>query len=116
MTTITRLMAKAGLAALIALTGISASAPIAAAAGPEFVQYRERNWRPHHPPRYERPRHMRPVGCSPRLAERRAEAMGLRRTRVVDISRRSVTVVGVDRRGRDRVVFANVRGCPLIRR
>lgn len=43
MTTITRLMAKAGLAALIAMTGISASAPIAAAAGPEFVQYRERD-------------------------------------------------------------------------
>ncbi len=42
--------------------------------------------------------------------------MGLRRAQVVDVNRRVVVVAGFDRRGRDRVVFANERGCPLIRR
>ncbi|MGK6312357.1 hypothetical protein [Neorhizobium sp. DT-125] len=111
----TSLIVKAGIAALVALAGLSATAPTAAAASPEFgihVQYRDhdrdrdRHWRPDR----------RPRGCAPWLAERKADRMGLRRTRVVDVSRRTVTVVGFGRRGPDRVVFANVRGCPLIRR
>lgn len=113
----TSMIVKAGIAALVALTGLSATASTAAAGGPEFgvyVQYhdRDRNWGPDH---NWRPDH-RPRGCAPWLAERKADRMGLRRTRVVDVSRRTVTVVGFDRRGPDRVVFANVRGCPLIRR
>ncbi|WP_117193739.1 hypothetical protein [Rhizobium terrae] len=110
----TRMIVKAGIAALVALTGLSAIVPTAAAAGPDLaitVQYRDRDrdrhWRPDHRP---------PVGCAPWLAEQKADRMGLRRTRVVDVSRRTVTVVGFGRRGPDRVVFANVRGCPLIRR
>lgn len=118
----TSMIVKAGIAALIALTGLSATAPTAAAAGPGLieVQYRDhdrnrdwdrgRNWRPDRRP------DRRPAGCSPWMAEAKADRMGLRRTRVVDVSRRSVTVVGFGRRGPDRVVFANVRGCPLIRR
>ena len=112
----TNMIVKAGIAALIAFTGVSATAPTAAAAGPEFtvqVQYRD----------HDRNRHWggdrrdrRPHGCAPWLAEAKADRMGLRRTRVVDVSRRTVTVVGFGRRGPDRVVFANVRGCPLIRR
>lgn len=117
----TSMIVKAGLAAIVALTGLSATAPTAAAAGPDFaiqVQYRDgyrdwgrgpdrdRGWRPDR----------RPSGCSPRMAENKADAMGLRRTRVVDVSPRAVTVAGFGRRGPDRVVFANVRGCPVIRR
>jgi hypothetical protein len=124
----TSLIAKLGLAALVALTGLSATAPTAAAANgvqPLLVQYhqvqyhdRDRDWRHHdRRDRHDRRRHHgRREGCAPWLAEQKADRMGLRRTRVVDISRRTVTVVGFDRRGRDRVVFANVRGCPLIRR
>jgi hypothetical protein len=106
------IFAKAGIAALVALTGLSVAAPTASAASPDLtlsVQYRDRDWRPDRRPD-------RRPGCSPWLAEEKAERMGLRRTRVVDVSRRTVTVVGFDRRGRDRVVFANVRGCPVIRR
>ncbi|MBP1844736.1 hypothetical protein J2046_003003 [Rhizobium petrolearium] len=109
----TSMIVKAGIAALVALTGLSATVSTAAAGGPEFgihVQYhdrdRDRHWRPDH----------RPRGCAPWLAERKADRMGLRRTRVVDVSRRTVSVIGFGRRGPDRVVFANVRGCPLIRR
>jgi Ni/Co efflux regulator RcnB len=113
----TSLIAKAGLAALVALTGLSALAPAASAASPELaiqVQYRDRDrdrdrdWRPDRP-------HRRPQGCAPGFAENKANRLGLRRTRVVDVSRRTVTVVGFGRRGPERIVFANVRGCPVIR-
>jgi hypothetical protein len=50
------------------------------------------------------------------MAEEKASRMGLRRAQVVDVSPRRVVVAGFDRRGRDRIVFANVRGCPVIRR
>ncbi|MCK8778515.1 hypothetical protein M0654_00830 [Rhizobium sp. NTR19] len=103
---------KAGIAALVTLAGLSAVAPTASAANGDLVisvQHRDRHWRPDRRPD-------RRPGCAPWLAEEKAARMGLRRVRVVDVSRRTVTVVGFDRRGRDRVVFANVRGCPLIRR
>ncbi|KJF68334.1 hypothetical protein [Rhizobium nepotum] len=120
--------AKAGLAALIALGGISATAP-AASAGSD-VQFRVQvqdgyghdrgrgpGWgRPDRPgPGWGRPDRPR-YGCSPQFAEEKASRMGLRRARVVDVSPRRVVVAGFDRRGRDRVVFANERGCPVIRR
>lgn len=112
----TNLIVKAGFAALVALTGISAIAPTASAAGPDMrvqVQYyhQDRDWRPD-----RRPIHRPVTACAPWLAEAKADRMGLRRTRVVDVSRRTVTVVGFDHRGPDRVVFANTRGCPVIRR
>ncbi|WP_083347262.1 hypothetical protein [Rhizobium sp. LCM 4573] len=112
----TNLIAKLGIAALVALTGFSAVPTIAAASSPELgiqqVQYREgdRIYRPGRPDRPGRP------GCSPRLAVEKARYMGLRRARVVGADRRVVVVSGFDRRGRDRVIFANRRGCPLIRR
>ncbi|KAA3505127.1 hypothetical protein EXN24_02025 [Rhizobium rhizogenes] len=120
--------AKAGLAALIALGGISVTAP-AASAGPD-VQLRVQvqdgyghdrgrgpGWgRPDRPgPGWGRPDRPR-YGCSPRLAEEKASRMGLRRARVVDVSSRRVVVAGFDRRGPDRIFFANERGCPVIRR
>ncbi len=116
----TSLLTRIGLAALVALSGISATATTAAASDRGFgingngiyVQYydrhhdRDRDWRRHH----GRP------GCSPSRALNKAERMGLRRVRIVDASRRAIVVVGRDRHGRDRVVFANERGCPIIRR
>ncbi|KJF73837.1 MULTISPECIES: hypothetical protein [Rhizobium/Agrobacterium group] len=120
--------AKAGLAALIALGGISATAS-AASAGSD-VQFRVQvqdgyghdrgrgqGWgRPdRHGPGWGRPDRPR-LGCSPQLAEEKASRMGIRRARVVDVSPRRVVVAGFDRYGRDRVVFANERGCPVIRR
>jgi hypothetical protein len=112
----TSLLTRIGLAALVALSGISATASTAAASDRGFgingngiyVQYndRDRDWRRHH----GRP------GCSPARALDKAERMGLRRVRIADASRRAIVVVGRDRHGRDRVVFANERGCPVIRR
>ncbi|KVK50653.1 hypothetical protein BCY90_16630 [Agrobacterium deltaense] len=106
--------AKAGLAALIALGGISFTAP-AASAGSD-VQFRVQVQDGYgHRPGWGRPD--RPGrGCSPWLAEEKASRMGLRRARVVDVSPRRVVVAGFNRYGRDRVVFANERGCPVIRR
>ena len=104
--------AKAGMAALIALGGISATASVASA-GPDVqfgIQVRDghRDGGRHG---WGGPRR----GCSPWLAEEKASRMGLRRARVVDMSPRRVVVAGFDRHGRDRVVFANERGCPVIR-
>lgn len=107
--------AKAGLAALMALGGISATASTASA-GPEvrYGIYVQDGYR-HGGPGWGRPDRGRDR-CSPWLAEDKASRMGLRRARVVDVSPRRVVVAGFDRRGRDRIVFANVRGCPVIRR
>ena len=55
-------------------------------------------------------------GCRPEEAMRIARYEGLRHVRVVDISPRRVVVAGRDRYGWTRLVFANVRGCPLISR
>ncbi len=107
--------AKAGLAALIALGGISATASTAAA-GPDvqYGIYVQDGYR-HGGHGWGRPGRDRDR-CAPWLAEEKASRMGIRRARVVDVSPRRVVVAGFDRYGRDRVVFANVRGCPVIRR
>ncbi|MET0171880.1 hypothetical protein [Agrobacterium vaccinii] len=110
--------AKAGVAALIALGGISATATTAAA-GPDvqygiYVQDGYRHGGGHGWGRPDRGRDR--DRCSSWMAEEKASRMGLRRARVVDVSPRRVVVAGFDRRGRDRIVFANVRGCPVIRR
>jgi len=54
--------------------------------------------------------------CSPEQALDKAERMGLRRARVIDASRRSISVAG--RKYNDRVVvrFGRERGCPLLYR
>ncbi|SFB48162.1 hypothetical protein SAMN03159496_04119 [Rhizobium sp. NFR07] len=116
---IARIGAKLGLAAIIALTGLSATVNTAAASEPRFGMYvqhndRDRGWDRHHGRRHDR-HHGRP-GCSPWRAEDKASRMGLRRARVVDVSRRAVVVAGRGWHGRDRIVFANERGCPVIRR
>ncbi|WFP78795.1 hypothetical protein [Mesorhizobium sp. WSM4906] len=55
-------------------------------------------------------------GCSPDRALDKAERMGLHRARIVDVSRRTVKVVGRQYGDRVVVVFANERGCPIIYR
>ncbi|PKA40599.1 hypothetical protein CWR43_29005 [Rhizobium sullae] len=103
----TNFIAKASFAALLAIASIPATVSTAAAAGAErgFIvdaQY-------HRPPPVYR-------GCSPVIAVRAARWSGLRDVRVVNVTPRRVVVAGRDRRGWDRMTFANLRGCPLIRR
>ncbi|MFI0849028.1 hypothetical protein [Mesorhizobium sp. IMUNJ 23232] len=53
--------------------------------------------------------------CTPNRALDKAERLGLRRARIVDVGRRTIDVAG--RRYGDRIVltFARVPGCPIIR-
>lgn len=60
----------------------------------------------------DRDRDRRRDECSPRLALSIARDAGLRRAEVTRITRRTVTVQGMTRRGPERMVFANERGCP----
>lgn len=55
-------------------------------------------------------------GCDPRQAEDIARDYGLRRARVVDVTPRRIVVNGFGRRGPDTIMFANVRGCPMMGR
>ncbi|MFC3324717.1 hypothetical protein [Mesorhizobium cantuariense] len=55
-------------------------------------------------------------GCSPDRALDKAERMGLHRARIVDVSRRTVKVMGRQDGDRVVIVFANDRGCPVIYR
>ncbi|WP_152340447.1 hypothetical protein [Pseudorhizobium flavum] len=60
----------------------------------------------------DRDRDRRRDECSPRLALSIARDAGLRRAEVTRITRRTLTVQGMTRRGPERMVFANERGCP----
>ncbi len=55
-------------------------------------------------------------GCSPDRALDKAERMGVRRARIIDVSRRTVKVAGRQYGDRVVIVFANERGCPVIYR
>lgn len=52
--------------------------------------------------------------CSPDLAVDKAREFGLRRVRIVDVSRSKVVVEGFRRGEYRRIVFANDRGCPAL--
>jgi hypothetical protein len=54
--------------------------------------------------------------CSPGLAVAKARDFGIRRARIADVSRRAVVVEGFRRGEYSRIVFANDRGCPAVRR
>lgn len=122
------ILAKTSLAAFIALGSLTFTAPAALADsfgfsfGPQGgfeveVGGHDRDWRRPHRGFDDRPgwdRHERRAGCSPRLAIAKARDFGLRRADVTDVSRRRVVVEGRTRGGYERVVFANVRGCPVI--
>ncbi len=72
-----------------------------------------------HRPGWDRPGWDRPDRrgqCHPAQAVEKARWNGLRRAFVADVSPRRVVVAGIRHGDRDRIVFANVRGCPVIRR
>lgn len=116
--------AKAVLAVAIGVSALSGVATSAAAQGVDIYvgpahrpppppdYYRP----PPPPPGYGRPPYGGPRGCDPRRAEDIARDYGLRRARVVDVTPRRVIVDGYGRRGPDTIVFANVRGCPIMGR
>ncbi|WP_442582819.1 hypothetical protein ACSBOB_13090 [Mesorhizobium sp. ASY16-5R] len=82
--------------------------------GPRNVGHRwDRDRRNHD--RWERDGWNRNRECTPNRALDKAERLGLRRARIVDVDRRTIDVAG--RRYGDRVVltFARVSGCPVIR-
>lgn len=64
---------------------------------------------------YRRDRYWR-RSCSPERAVNKAERMGVRRARLIDINRRTVKVAGRQYGDRVVIVFANERGCPILRR
>jgi hypothetical protein len=66
--------------------------------------------------RFHRSRHYRDWArrCTPGRALDKAERMGVRRARVADVSRRTITVVGRSRGGRAVVTFARAPRCPVI--
>lgn len=53
--------------------------------------------------------------CSTDQALHKAERMGVRRARIVDVNRRSIEVSGRARGDRVFITFARVPGCPIIR-
>jgi hypothetical protein len=116
-------------AALSALIGLGALAAVPAVAqadglylnfghsGPRFGVYdggreRVRDWR------HDRDRRDRDWrrGCSPDRALDKAERMGLRRARIVDVGRSTIKVAGRKFNDRVVVVFGRDRGCPIIYR
>lgn len=100
----TTFIAKASFATLLAIASIPFGATAASAAGADRAAIVDVQYRP--PMR----------GCSPMEAVRKARWSGLRDVRITAVTPRRVVVTGRDRRGLDRMTFANVRGCPLIRR
>ncbi|RUL96167.1 hypothetical protein [Rhizobium chutanense] len=112
-------LAKAGLAAMLTAGTLAGTVVPAAAQLNIIIGDQDRAPRDYRrpPPDYERPGFdRRPRGCDPRLAEDMARDYGFRRARVVDITPRRVIVQGWTRRGPGEMSFANVRGCPAIRR
>lgn len=53
--------------------------------------------------------------CRPHHAMEKARWNGMRRAFVADVTPRRVVIAGIRHGDRDRMVFANVRGCPVIR-
>lgn len=57
----------------------------------------------------------RAYGCDPGQALNKASRMGIRRARVEDVGRRSISVAGRSRGDYVSVRFARAPGCPVIR-
>ena len=111
-------------AALSALVGLSALAGSAATAQADGLYLSFGAGEPrlgvyvgdgHRHGRWERDRWDRRRACSPERALHKAQRLGLRRARVVDVDRRTIDVAG--RRHGHRVVmtFARAPRCPVIR-
>ena len=108
--------AKASLAALLSLGSLAAVAPAANAGGLDVdVVVRD-----HRQPVVIRD-HRYPVvrdhrGCSPWMAVEKARWHGFRRAEVTHVGRHRVVVEGKRDWRWSQIVFANVRGCPLLYR
>ncbi len=127
--------AKAGIAALIAATSLFATTSSASADGgfgiyidgpgrhgwddrgrPGWDDRGRHGWDDRgrgRGPEFGRPHHR---GCAPFQAVEQARWSGLRRAHVSDVTPRRVIIGGLRHGYPDRVVFANVPGCPLLRR
>lgn len=115
----TNLLAKAGMAAALSFAALFGTVSTASADGIGFGIYVDgpgRGWdAPRHghgwdgPPRRHR-------ACAPGHALDKARYSGLRRAHVRDVTPRRVVVAGLRQGYPDRMVFANVRGCPVLRR
>ena len=53
--------------------------------------------------------------CTPNRAVNKAERMGVRRARVVDVSRHSIKVAGRKHGDRVRLTFGRAPNCPIVR-
>ena len=125
-----QVLARLGIAAALAAGAFSATVTTAAAqgldiyVGPGYNRPPPPDYGRPPPPDYGRPPPPPPGygggygrrGCDPRQAEDIARDYGLRRARVSDVTPRRVIVDGFSRRGPDTMVFANVRGCPVMGR
>ncbi|MDK1375005.1 hypothetical protein QN222_10975 [Sinorhizobium sp. 6-70] len=116
-----KFLVNAAVAAVIGLTGLAGAATTASAesvifefGSPQGVQYRDydRDWRRDRP-RWDGERRGR---CDPWLAVEKARDRGLRRAHVANVARRQVVVEGRRHGDRQAIIFANVRGCPVIGR
>ncbi|MBB4194929.1 hypothetical protein GGE45_004849 [Rhizobium aethiopicum] len=102
---------------LASMTGLTIAPTIAAAQdmelriGPGGVGVYDRD---RDRDRYDRYERRGPRGCDPDDALDIARSEGLRRAQIVRMSPRRIVVEGMTRRGPDRMVFANRRGCPEI--
>jgi hypothetical protein len=117
----------AGLSALIALGTLAAVPATSAQAEGIYLNLgngdarlgihvgdNDRRWhRQDRRDRWER-RHVRRQQCTANRALNKAERMGLRRARVVDIDRRSITVKGRKWGDRVKVDFGRAPNCPVI--
>jgi hypothetical protein len=110
-------------AALSALIGFGAIATMPATAQAEGVYL---NYGTHsagigiqvgdygrHHYRHDR-RHFR-AACTPHRALNKAERYGVRRARVVDVNRRTITVAGRKWGERIRMTFGRSQNCPVVR-
>ncbi|OHV82457.1 hypothetical protein [Ensifer sp. LCM 4579] len=124
-----KFLINATVAAVVGLTGLTGGASVASADSLVFeigpgvdMRYRdrdrwgdERDWRRDRWDRGERWGGRR-GRCVPGLAIEKARDRGLRRAHIADISRRQVVVAGRRHGDRQAIIFANVRGCPIIGR
>lgn len=114
---------KLKIAALSAMVGLGAIAAVPATAQAEglYLNYGSHNgvgigvqvgdYGRHHY-RHDR-RHFR--ACTPNRAVNKAERYGVRRARVVDVGRRTITVAGRKWGERVRMTFGRSADCPVVR-
>jgi hypothetical protein len=119
-----KFLVNAAVAVVLGMTGLVGTTTTASADQLIFefgqgggVRYRDRDYDRWDDRRdWRRDRWERRGRCEPWLAVDKARDRGLRRAHVADVSRRQVVVQGRRYGERQAIVFANVRGCPIIDR